>query len=148
VGRSARRSIMTAIENGVSSPGERLPGERSLATQLGISRESLRQALKELAADGAVTSSPQRGWFVAVNMVSDPPNELHSFTDLARARGLEPTTQVLSAQQRPAQFEEARRLALAPASPVLDLHRLRSLDGVPVSLDRTVVALGRTPGLA
>lgn len=148
VGKSARRSIMTAIENGVFSPGERLPGERSLANQLGISRESLRQALKELAEDGAVTSSPQRGWFVAVNMVSDPPNELQSFTDMARARGLEPTTQVLDVQQRPAQFEEARRLALAPASPVLELRRLRSLDGVPFSLDQTVVALGRTPGLS
>lgn len=147
-GESARRSIRSAIDNGVFSAGERLPSERTLAAQLSISRETLRQALKDLAQEGVVTSSPQRGWFVAVDMVSDPPNELQSFTDMARARGLEPTTRVLSTQQRPAQFEEARRLALAPASLVLDIHRLRSLDAVPVSLDRTIVALGRAPGLA
>lgn len=145
---SARRSILNAIENGVFTPGERLPSERSLAAELRVSRETLRQALKELAREEVVTSSPQRGWFVAVNMVSDPPNELQSFTDMARARGLEPTTRILSRKRRAAQFEEADRLALAPASPVLDIHRLRSLDGVPVSLDRTVVALSRAPGLA
>lgn len=148
VAESARRSVLTAIESGAFSPGQRLPSERSLATQLGISRETLRQALKDLARQGVVTSSPQRGWFVAVdNMLSDPPNELQSFTDMAYARGLKPTTRVLSTRQRAARFEEAETLALAPASPVLDIHRLRSLDDVPVSLDRTVVALGRAQEL-
>lgn len=145
---SARRSVLSAIENGVFPPGQRLPSERPLAAQLGVSRETLRQALKDLAGQGVITSSPQRGWFVAMDLLSDPPNELQSFTDMAHARGLTPSTRVLSAEQRPARFDEAQKLALAPASTVLDLHRLRSLDDVPVSLDRTTVALRRAPELA
>lgn len=147
VPQSARDTIKTAIENGVYGPGERLPGERALAASLSISRASLREGLQELAKEGIVTSSPQRGWFVAVNRVSEPPNELRSFTQLAHELGLEPSTRVLHSQQRPAQFEEAKRLAIAPASAVLELHRHRSLDGTPYSLDRTIVSLGRAPGL-
>lgn len=145
---SARRAVLTSIENGIFPPGQRLPGERSLAADLGFSRETVRQALNDLAENGVVTSSPQRGWFVSVAMLSDPPNELLSFTDMARSRGLTPTTRVLSRDERPARFEEAERLGLAPSSPVLDLHRLRSLDGVPVSLDRTIVSLSRASGLS
>ncbi|WP_375000889.1 GntR family transcriptional regulator [Aeromicrobium sp. CTD01-1L150] len=145
---SSRRAVLAAVENGVFSPGKRLPSERSLAAQLDVSRETLRQALKDLAQQGVLSSSPQRGWFVTANMLSDPPNELQSFTDMAHARGLKPTTRVLSSTQRPVRHEEAERLSLPPTSPLLDIHRLRSLDGVPVSVDRTVVSLARAPGLA
>jgi GntR family transcriptional regulator len=145
---AARLALTAAIGNGVFGPGVRLPGERALAAQLSVSRETLRQALRQLADEGVLHPSPQRGWYVTTHMISDPPNVLQSFTDMAHARGLTPTTRVLASTQRPATLDEAERLAVAPASPVLDLRRLRSLDGIPFSVDHTVVALGRAPGLA
>ena len=143
-----RQALTAAIDNGVFGPGVRLPGERALAAQLAVSRETLRRALRQLADEGVVRPSPQRGWYVTTNMISDPPNVLQSFTDMAHARGLTPTTRVLTSSQRPARLGEAERLAVAPASPVLELRRLRSLDDIPISVDHTVVALSRTPGLA
>jgi DNA-binding FadR family transcriptional regulator len=58
----------TAIRIGLLSPGTQLPPERDLATQLGISRSTLRQALTALVQSGHLTSLRGRkgGTFVAV----------------------------------------------------------------------------------
>jgi len=48
------RALIFASELG---PGDRLPSERELATQLGISRMTLRLALKSLEADGFIVTS-------------------------------------------------------------------------------------------
>ena len=57
----------TAIRIGLLRPGSRLPAERSLADQLGISRSTLRQALTTLVQSGHLISSRGRsgGTFVA-----------------------------------------------------------------------------------
>jgi DNA-binding FadR family transcriptional regulator len=58
----------TAIRIGLLSPGTQLPPERDLATQLGISRSTLRQALTALVQSGHLTSLRGRkgGTFVAI----------------------------------------------------------------------------------
>jgi GntR family transcriptional regulator, transcriptional repressor for pyruvate dehydrogenase complex len=57
----------TAIRIGLLRPGSRLPAERSLADQLGISRSTLRQALTTLVQTGHLISARGRsgGTFVA-----------------------------------------------------------------------------------
>ena len=57
----------TAIRVGLLPPGSRLPSERSLAHQLGISRSTLRLALTTLVQSGHLVSSrgPAGGTFVA-----------------------------------------------------------------------------------
>ncbi|MFD2078026.1 GntR family transcriptional regulator [Actinopolymorpha cephalotaxi] len=136
-----------ALRRGVYPEGTRLPGERDLAGQVGVSRMTLRQALARLAGEGHLERSAQRGWFVPRRMVGEPPSVLQSFTEMARSRGLRPTSRVLSTQSRPATPEEARRLGLAGASTVLEIRRLRGLDDAPVCLDTTVLAGDRSGGL-
>jgi DNA-binding FadR family transcriptional regulator len=57
----------TAIRLGILAPGSRLPPERELADQLGISRSTLRQALTTLVQSGHLVSTRGRrgGTFVA-----------------------------------------------------------------------------------
>lgn len=45
-----------AILDGKVAPGDRLPNERDLASQLGASRSAVREAIKVLQAQGVVTS--------------------------------------------------------------------------------------------
>lgn len=54
------------IHRGTLGPGDRLPAERELAAQLGVSRDRLRDALGELEADGYLISrrGSRGGWFV------------------------------------------------------------------------------------
>jgi DNA-binding FadR family transcriptional regulator len=58
-----------AVRLGLLSPGERLPAERDLAEQLGISRSTLRAALKTLTQTGHLTAARGRsgGTFVTPN---------------------------------------------------------------------------------
>lgn len=57
--------IRMAIATGRFRPGERLI-ERELCELMGVSRTSLREALRELQADGLITSQPNKGLSVAV----------------------------------------------------------------------------------
>jgi GntR family transcriptional regulator len=144
----AYRKLSDLLRRGSFPPGSRLPGERELAARVGVSRVTLRKALDLLEDRGLLTRSPKRGWFVPPRVVGEPPSTLQSFSEMARERGLAPGAKVLIARERPATFEEAARLRIAPAASVLELRRLRTLDGVPVCVDASVVVLGKVPSLA
>lgn len=56
--------VQQQIFSGNLSPGDRLPPERQLVQQFGISRTAVREALRSLAAKGLVESQVGRGTFV------------------------------------------------------------------------------------
>lgn len=66
----AADALRNSLENGEFVPGERLI-ERDLCDQLGVSRPSLREALRELESEGLLTSIANRGVFVSVLSVRD-----------------------------------------------------------------------------
>lgn len=57
-------SIRRLVESGQLLPGDRLPPERELAHQFGVSRTALREALHTLAAQGMVEFRHGRGVFI------------------------------------------------------------------------------------
>ena len=58
------REIEQRVLEGGLKPGDRLPSERDLSAQLGVSRASLREALHKLAAKGLLESRQGGGTFV------------------------------------------------------------------------------------
>lgn len=80
-------------------------------------------------------------------MLGEEPSTLQSFSEMARARGLVPASRALLQEVRPATFEEAERLAIVPAAPLVQLDRLRAIDGMTVCFDSVVVPRERAPGL-
>ncbi|MBO0810963.1 MAG: GntR family transcriptional regulator [Microlunatus sp.] len=140
--------IVDAVVSGRFSPGTRLPGERALATELGISRMTARAGLQAAAAKGLIQASPQRGWYVVETTVSEPPAELQSFTEMAVGLGLTPTSRLIHRRVRTATLDEAGLLNIAPSSPVIDLRRVRALNGRPVNVEDLLFAEGLFPWLA
>ena len=57
--------VRRLIEKGALGPGDRLPGERDLAQELGVSRPSVRSGLEALEAIGVVVSRRGAGTFIA-----------------------------------------------------------------------------------
>ncbi|PKO49645.1 MAG: transcriptional regulator PdhR, partial [Betaproteobacteria bacterium HGW-Betaproteobacteria-21] len=53
------------ILEGTLQPGERLPAERTLAEEFGVSRPSVREAIQKMAARGLLISRHGGGTFVA-----------------------------------------------------------------------------------
>jgi DNA-binding GntR family transcriptional regulator len=56
--------LRTRIVSGAMGPGQRI-GQGELAEELGVSRGSIREALRRLVGDGLVASQVNRGFFVA-----------------------------------------------------------------------------------
>jgi GntR family transcriptional regulator, transcriptional repressor for pyruvate dehydrogenase complex len=79
--------LLEGVKLGVYAPGDRLPPERELTRRLGVSRITLREALRELAAAGYVET--KRGRFGGTFIIRQPeplvPDEL---TAAARDRDM------------------------------------------------------------
>ena len=146
--RQVQKAIAEHIAAGRLSPGEQLPSERNLCERFGISRVTARRALVSLVQEGLIEASPGRGWFVSEGPLSEPPNMLLSFTAMARSRGLEPSARVLKHDVRDATMDEAELLQVAPGAQVLELERVRLLDGLPVAVDHCLIPLAHCPALA
>lgn len=140
------RELSREIESGKLQPGDRLPSERWMCDELGVSRATVRRAIAELAADGLVEGRG-RGSFVTGDAVAEPANTLISLTELGRSRGLDASARVLAAAVRAATIDEAEAFAIAPGAELFELERVRMLDGVPISIDHNRVPLRLAPGL-
>jgi molybdopterin/thiamine biosynthesis adenylyltransferase/DNA-binding transcriptional regulator YhcF (GntR family) len=60
---TAAGKVAASILDGSLQPGTQLPPERELMSQLGISRSTLREALKSLEENQLIESKPHVGWF-------------------------------------------------------------------------------------
>ena len=63
-GRELAELILTSFERDGLGPGSRLPTERQLAADLGITRTGVRHALAALEADGRISREVGRGTFL------------------------------------------------------------------------------------
>ena len=144
----AYRRLHEAITAGQFPAGGRLPAERTLATDIGASRTSVRQALQALADSGLIRATPNRGWFVADAKYQEGPNTLRSFTESAAERGLIAGARLIRSTVRPATLDEADELGLPPTAPLLELVRLRTMNGVPICVATSRLSLDRAGGLA
>ena len=145
------------IHKGVIRPNSRMPSERVLAEQFGVSRVTVRQALKELESaglvvvDGDARLARWSGGFsdqkASAESIEEGATGLVSFSDLAASNGLTATSVVLSNVTRPSSLDEADLLGIAPGAPVVDLVRLRQLDGIPTLIDYSLLPESLAPGV-
>ena len=142
-------AITDAIRSGRLRPGDRLPTERRFCEQFDVSRATVRRALGRLVEEGVVEAQVGRGSFVRAGLdpLAEPPNTLMSFTELAAARGLTPSAQVIAQTTRTAFPEEALVFKIGVHALVFEIHRLRMLDAAPVAMDRTRVPVEVAPNL-
>lgn len=127
--------IEEQIATGELRPGDRLPAERDLAQQAGISRMTARQALNYLAERGAIDVRHGVGTFVAQPKLTSDPLHLLGFTEQMMAIGGEVSSTVLGQDVMPAPPQIATRLALSNGDPVVRIMRLRSLNTTPMLLE-------------
>ncbi|MFC0625901.1 GntR family transcriptional regulator [Kribbella deserti] len=126
--------------------GAALPPERSLAKDFGVSRWTMRQAIRELTADGRLRARQGQGTFVATPKLIQP-LALVSYTEALRAQGHDPGREVVGFDQIPADAVLAASLGIAEDDAVYRLERVLLADGQPIGLETTYLAVERFPTL-
>ncbi|MFF3809227.1 GntR family transcriptional regulator [Streptomyces bacillaris] len=125
--------------------GGLLPTERDLALQHEVSRETVRQALRELLLEGRLRRQG-RGTVVAGPKLEQPLS-LASYTEGVRRQGRRPGRHLIGLERFPCPDALAAEIAVAPGEPVWHLERVLLADDERVGLESTYVTVARLPRL-
>ncbi|MFD6099529.1 FadR/GntR family transcriptional regulator [Nocardiopsis flavescens] len=135
--RAADR-IKEMISSGEVGPGHRLPTERDLAVRLGVSRGSMREAIRSLTALGVLEARHGAGVYVTALRPSDL---LETFSVLAEVSRGDTLLEVLQVRRM---IEPAATALAAARATDAELRRIGTLldriDGGPATEDETVSA--------
>ena len=128
------------IRTGVYGPERRLPAERALARELGISRVTLRQALGLLEQERLLRRKQGSGTYVSPRADRRIPLMI-DYTGSMRTHAPDLTRQVLTWKISPAPADVAAKMGLEPGAQLLYALRIDSLKDQPIAYDHAYIAI-------
>ncbi|WP_044893712.1 GntR family transcriptional regulator [Bacillus alveayuensis] len=121
------------IETGVYKEKEKLPSEFELSKQLGVSRATLREALRVLEEENVIIRRHGVGTFVNSRpMFTSGIEQLSSVTDMIKQAGCKPGTIFLSSSIQGPTEEDIRRFRCSKDEEILLVERVRTANDEPV----------------
>jgi GntR family transcriptional regulator len=141
-----QRALREAIDQGVLGPAEALPAERQLATELSISRITVRKAIDGLVEEGLLVRRAGSGNFINTRFEKNFA-KLTSFSEDMRSRGRTPRSVWLKRSEGLVTPEEALRLRLSPGAAVYRFNRIRFADEMPMCVEYATIAASALPSL-
>ncbi|WP_226578910.1 GntR family transcriptional regulator [Halobacillus litoralis] len=125
--------IKRDIDNGIFLEKQKLPSEFQLSKSLGVSRATLREALRILEEEGVVTRRHGVGTFVNPKpLFTSGIEELDSVTGMIAKSGMKPGSQYLSAEIIEATEEDRKRFSPLEVHNIAKVERVRTADEQPV----------------
>lgn len=114
----------------------RIPSETELATDLGVSRTTIRDALSRLEHEGTIYRKQGAGTFVNEPglQIKSRLEEIWSYEEVLRDHGYRPAVRVGEIVVEPADERLAADLGIEPGDPVVVIEKLFLEDDVPVVL--------------
>lgn len=121
------------IEKGIFKEKEKLPSEFELAKTLGVSRATLREALRLLEEENVIIRRHGVGTFVNSRPVfTTGIEQLSSVSSMIRSAGMEPGTIYLSSMLSLASEEDINRFQCEEGTSIISMERVRTANGEPV----------------
>jgi len=135
--------LLQELDEGLYPPGSVLPTEMTLVDHYGLSRATVRQAIKELEHEGYINRIQGKGTIVIreKSSLNRGLSQLTSFTEDMKAHGYETTTKILIYEIKPAPPRIAELLQIAHDIPVIHINRLRIVNKIPVAINTSYVNL-------
>ncbi|MGZ6229503.1 MAG: GntR family transcriptional regulator [Syntrophales bacterium] len=127
--------VMNYIRENRLEPGVLLPTETQLCSQFGISRGTLREAVRVLEEEGIVRRKAGVGTFIcsSSNSIRSTLNINEGVTEMIIGRGMKPDTKDMRVEKVKASDIVASELGLTPGDLVTSITRVRLADRIPVA---------------
>ena len=131
--------IKAEVESGKWAIGDRLPSERDLSIQFGVSRMTLRQAIQTLADEGVLERKIGSGTYVAKKRVQETMTGTTSFSEIILAQGKVPTSKTTAYFVTQPSSSEMEKLNLTKEDQILRMERIRYADDLPICFEVTSI---------
>ncbi len=115
--------------------GETFPTDVVLMSRYGVSRQTVREAVRQLVMDGLVERQRGRGSRVRPAEFEQPLGSLYSLFRVIESQGVLQTSEVVALDERTDEGVAAE-LGLDPDEPLVHLERVRMAGGTPLAVDR------------
>jgi len=127
--------------------GETFPTEAELQEEYKVSRPTVRQALELLIKQGFLKRERGKTPYVAQRKLEHRVGTISSFTEDMIAKGLKPSTKILSLCYKNPPKIVAKYLKTAPNEKLVFLKRLRFVNDEPISISSSYIPKHLVPGL-
>ena len=125
--------IINNIKTGKWPVYSKIKDEISLSEELGISRGTLRKAIKGLIDKGVLMQIKGKGTFVVSDIIQQPlASRLVSFSEAMKERNLSYDTVVLKKEIIKSDYKTSALLEIEPEETVIFIERLRIVDNLPI----------------
>lgn len=139
--------VIQAIKDGRLQPNERIPSDRELCEELGMSRMTIRHAMAELVREGWLYSQAGKGTFVRGPKMGQLQQILVGFTQNWRERGYHTHARVLAAHLMPATAALAEEMRVPVHEALVKLERVRFINDEPISVELAYIPYALVPGI-
>lgn len=137
--RQLQRLLRNAIYEERLGDGASILPERDLASEYGVSRITVRKAIKGLVEEGLLARRRRAGTIVT-SRIEKNVAKLLSFSEEMIARGCRPSSKWIGRSSGVINSEEARSLGMPPGSTVYRFQRIRYADEMPTALEFSAIA--------
>jgi GntR family transcriptional regulator len=140
--------LIAEIDGGRLQPGQKIPSANDLSKQMGVSKLTVLQALRELNRMGRVFSSVGKGTYVShARKLETDLRRVWGFTETFKAQGFKPGSQLISFERIYANALTAAALEVPVGTPIFRIARTRLLNDRPVGVETTHLVVADVPGL-
>ncbi|WP_281190955.1 GntR family transcriptional regulator [Staphylococcus schleiferi] len=141
------QGIHERIKSGEFKEGDKIPSERNLCEQFGVSRITVREALERLEKDRIIKREHGKGSFVLGSQYNQFLNELYSFKDEIEKNGDKASTKMLSIKLIPSTPFLQEKMQLTPYQYVYELKRIRLSNDVTLIYEISYLPMRYCEGL-
>jgi len=134
------------IVSGELKPSALLPSEQALAAELGVSQGTVRKALNQMVAENLLHRRQGKGTYVSEHTQESSLFRFFRFREPG-GENLIPQTKLVSMRRRICSQQEQSQLNLSDGESVVEMHRIRSLEGEAVIVERIIQPLSVFPDI-
>jgi GntR family transcriptional regulator len=125
-------AISDAIRNNKFPPGSQLPSELELMQMLGVSRTTLREALRTLEEQNSINRRRGLGTFVSERSIVKDLSINFGITEMITQAGFSPKTIKCEIRKETASGKVAKQLEIEEGAPIFVVNRLRLATDTPI----------------